>query len=154
MAPGISFPWGRATPSAWVMLPSLTLLLTHKLLAPIWPQRDISNPPGPFPPLLKPSVAPHHPRRNPCTSALNRRPLYPIPPCSLGAPRSHPTFDLVTPGALISPAGLGKSHPDSSHPSRDTLVYTHIQIYILSHALTHIHTTPAHTHLHTCIHTL
>lgn len=148
MAPGISFLWGRATPSAWVILPSLTLLLTHKLLAPIWPQRDISNPPGPFPPLLKPSVAPHHPRRNPCTSALHRRPRYPIPHCSLAAPHSHPAFDLVNPGALMSPAGLGgKSHPDSSHPSRTpscTLTYK----YTYSHM--HSHTYTPYLLTHTC----
>lgn len=149
MAPGISFLWGRASPSAWVMLPSLTLLLTHKLLAPIWPQRDISNPPGPFPPLLKPSVAPHHPRRNLCTSALNRSPSTPSPPAPQGLPVPTPPLILLLP-ALSCPllAWANRTHPQVTPPGTPSCTLTYKHTY--SHM--HSHTYTPYLLTHTCTH--
>lgn len=92
-------PVGEGHPQCLGGAPSLALLLTHWLLPPVLPLLNPHLEPhlAPSPPLSKPSVALHHPRRNLCTSALNLRPSTLSYPAHLGLPVPTPPLILSLP---------------------------------------------------------
>lgn len=153
-------PGGGATPSAEPVLLRLSPPLRAAGLPPTHPRSgpgDISNRPGPFPALSKPSMAPHDPE-NP---VLLGRGLQPLPPSPLHlcAPHLHPCCHSPPPHVPL--LAFTKPHHPSGPALQDTLLYTHTHMHTHSHKLTQtrrVRNVCTHLHAprtsHSCIHAL